>query len=73
MIAGLKQPTPAEPPETGATFRKLPIDRDSHRENMLTDDVAPVLRRFFTRAESFFDGRLSLTLCDELIRGQVPK
>ena len=40
---------------------------------MLTDDVAPVLRRFFTRAESFFDDRLSLTLCDELVRSQVPK
>lgn len=41
--------------------------------NFLTYDVAPVLRRFLTRADDCFDDRLSLTLCDELVRGQVPK
>ena len=43
------------------------------RSYVLGIDVGPVLRRFLTRADDFFDGRLSLTLCDELVRGQVPE
>jgi len=39
----------------------------------LASDLSPVLRRFLTRADDFFDGRLSLTLCDELVRCQVPE
>jgi hypothetical protein len=34
-------------------------------------DVGPVLRRFLTRAEGFFDDLIPLTLTDELARGQV--
>lgn len=52
---------------------KLPRQGDTANGELRASDVGPVLRRFLTRAESFFDGRLSLTLCDELIRGQVPK
>lgn len=52
---------------------KLPPTVDSHQENFLAHDVGPVLRRSLTRADDFFDDRLALTLCDKLIRGQVPE
>ena len=53
--------------------RKLPLDRDSHKENILALDVDPVPRQLLTRAESFFGGLFFLTLSDKLTRGQVPK
>ena len=37
---------------------------------LVSGDVGPVTRESLTRAEGFFDDRLSLTLCDELVRGQ---
>lgn len=36
-------------------------------------DVGPVTRQSLTRTEGFFDDLLLLTLCDKLIRGQVPE
>jgi hypothetical protein len=36
-------------------------------------DVGPVLRRFLTTADDFFDDLLSLTSVEKLIRGQVPE
>ena len=30
--------------------------------------IGPVLRRFLPRADDFFEGRFSLTLCDKLAR-----
>ena len=36
-------------------------------------DVGPVLRQLLTRAENLFGGLFTLTLCDELVRGQVPE
>ena len=41
--------------------------------NFWPRDVGPVSRQLLTRAESFFDGLLSLTLADELAWSQVPK
>ena len=38
-----------------------------------TTDVGPVLRRFLTRADDVFGDLFNLTLCDKLIRGQVPE
>ncbi len=50
---------------------KLPCQRDTVREEFLTSDVGPVLRRFLTRADDFFDDPFFLTLADELARRQV--
>lgn len=36
-------------------------------------DVGPILRQCLTRAESFFDTLAFLTLCEKLVRGQVPE
>ncbi len=36
-----------------------------------TLDVGPVLRRFLTRADDFFDDPFFLTLADELVRREV--
>ena len=36
-------------------------------------DVGPVTRQSLTRADDLFGGPDPLTLCDELIRGQVPE
>ncbi len=52
---------------------KLPRQGDTANGELRAFDVAPILRRFLTRADDYFDDRLSLTLCDELVRGQVPK
>ena len=46
---------------------------DTGKTDHSCSDVAPVLRRFFTRADDCFDDRLSLTLCDKLTWGQVSK
>jgi hypothetical protein len=35
--------------------------------------VGPVTRQSLTRADDFFGGPDSLTLCDKLVRGQVPE
>jgi hypothetical protein len=53
--------------------RKLPRQGDSGKGELLTVDVGPILRQSLTRAEGFFDNLLSLTLCEKLIRGQVPE
>ena len=37
-----------------------------------TSDVGLVLRQLLTRTDSFFGGPHHLTLCDELVWGQVP-
>lgn len=47
------------------------LHRDSERAG--ATDVGPILRRFLTRTDSFFGHVDGLTLCDKLIRGQVPK
>ncbi len=52
---------------------KLPVDRDTQKENLQAGDVGLIPRQFLTRAEGFFGDRFSLTLCDKLIRGHVPK
>ena len=36
-------------------------------------DVGPLLRQFLTRADDFFGDLFRLTLCDKLIRRQVPE
>lgn len=53
--------------------RKLPRQGDSGKGELLTVDVGPILRQSLTSAEGFFDNLLSLTLCEKLIRGQVPE
>ncbi len=55
------------------TFCKLPCQRDTGNGEFLTSDVGPLSRQLLTRAEGFFGDRFILTLCDELIRGQVPE
>jgi hypothetical protein len=52
---------------------KLPRQGDSSKGELLAVDVGPVLRQLLTRAEDLFGGLFNLTLCDKLIRGQVPK
>jgi hypothetical protein len=39
----------------------------------VASDLGPIPRQVLTRAEDFFDDLLSLTLSDELARGQAPK
>jgi hypothetical protein len=53
--------------------RKLPRQGDTSKGELLASDVSPVTRQFLTRADDLFGGPDSLTLCDELIRGQVPE
>ena len=48
-----------------------PQSETVHKENILADDVGPVLRRFFTRADDFFVDLFSLTLSNPLLRRQV--
>ncbi len=52
---------------------KLPRQGDTAKGELRPSDVGPILRRFLTRADDCFDDRLALTLCDELVRGQVPE
>jgi hypothetical protein len=40
---------------------------------ILLPDVGLVLRQLLTRAEDLFGGLFNLTLCDKLVRGQVPE
>ena len=55
-------------------YCKLPVDRDTHQENLLAHDVGPLSRQLLPRAEGFFGDLFALTLCcDKLIRGQVPE
>jgi len=41
--------------------------------NVCLSGVGPLSRQLLTRLEGFFDGLLSLTLFEKLIRGQVPE
>ncbi len=53
--------------------RKLPRQGDSGNGELRAADVGPVLRQLLPRADGFFGGLFNLTLCDKLIRGQVPE
>ncbi len=52
---------------------KLPRQGDTAKGELRASDVGPVTRQSLTRTEGVFDDRLSLTLCDKLIRSQVPE
>jgi hypothetical protein len=55
------------------SLRKLPRQGDSFNGELLASDVGPITRQFLTRADDFLGDLFSLTLCDKLIRGQVPE
>ena len=49
----------------------FPVKETVAKENPGTIDLGPIPRQPLTRAESFFDDLLSLTLSNKLIRCQV--
>jgi hypothetical protein len=53
--------------------RKLPRQGDTSKGELSTVDVGPVTRQSLTRADDFFGNLFGLTLCEKLIRGQVPE
>ena len=55
------------------SMRKLPEKVDSSDGELSGTDVGPVLRELLTRTDGFFGGPDHLTLCDELVRAQVPE
>ena len=59
----------------GASFGDeiVPIGRILANPPLFATDVGPLSRQFLTRAEGFFGDRFSLTLCNKLIRCQVPE
>jgi hypothetical protein len=58
---------------TYRSFRKLPRQGDTSKGELLAVDVGPIPRQLLTRTDDFFGDLFSLTLCDKLIRGQVPE
>src|SRR6267143_6999052 len=50
-----------------------PFSGTPHSRYLVMVDVGPATRQFLTRADGFFGGPDHLTLCDKLVRGQVPE
>ena len=54
-------------------FQIYPSSKTLQHTKTAETDVGPITRQFLTRADDFFGDLFSLTLCDKLIRGQVPE
>ena len=70
---GQRRKFSAEFKREALAMRKLPRQGHSGKGEFLVSEVDPVSRRFLTRADSFFGHFDYLTLCDKLVRCQVPE